>query len=261
MSSERGDPLRKLNLASSTHGHPDWINVDSHPLITILGSPCVHNFMCLVGKIRQKDLSRFPYNLTRPPNFRNVNLGKGQLPFHTDEMQFVYCSHFIEHLPRDVAVIMLGEIFRILQPGGVVRLVTPDLHRIAMIYVEYRAGVMVEPRILQADNPTSLDPYDKINGIFSMKRSCHRPIETLIPVPGASTLWGAYQHLFGVDLPHQWIYDFDDLQTLLTKVGFVNIEKLERGAGKLPNLDFLDLEKYQWLSLYVEASKPTESSL
>ncbi len=48
------------------------------------------------------------------------------LPFPDNSLDFVYTSHLIEHLINEDLTKLIQEIFRILKPDGVCRLVTPD---------------------------------------------------------------------------------------------------------------------------------------
>ena len=57
------------------------------------------------------------------------------LPLHTNSFDLVYCSHFIEHLVEMDASKLLNEIFRVLKPGGTLRLVTPDMENLATTYL------------------------------------------------------------------------------------------------------------------------------
>lgn len=64
-----------------------------------------------------------------------MNIIEG-LPFETSTFELIYCSHFIEHLHLDDAVKVLKEARRVLKPGGVIRLVLPDLEEIASEYLK-----------------------------------------------------------------------------------------------------------------------------
>jgi predicted SAM-dependent methyltransferase len=48
----------------------------------------------------------------------------------------VYADNVIEHVPLDGGRALLSEAFRVLQPGGRIRLVTPDVERCAEVYLE-----------------------------------------------------------------------------------------------------------------------------
>ena len=64
------------------------------------------------------------------------------LPFASASVQLVYCEHMLEHLGRtgDVGATLLREVYRVLAPGGVLRLSTPDLRRYMCGYVKAGAG-------------------------------------------------------------------------------------------------------------------------
>lgn len=54
----------------------------------------------------------------------------------------VYCSHVLEHFTRPAAPIFLRECHRVLRPGGIVRVVVPDLETMARLYVKYLDGAL-----------------------------------------------------------------------------------------------------------------------
>jgi SAM-dependent methyltransferase len=62
----------------------------------------------------------------------------GRLPLPDDHVTLVYCSHFLEHIPRDQVAGFLAECRRILAPGGVLRLVLPDLENLCRAYLTHR---------------------------------------------------------------------------------------------------------------------------
>lgn len=67
------------------------------------------------------------------------------LPFQDQSFLGVYHSHVLEHLDSEAGLRLLRECFRILQPGGILRVAVPDLERIAVGYLdrlaEARTGV------------------------------------------------------------------------------------------------------------------------
>lgn len=65
---------------------------------------------------------------------RAHDLSKG-IPLPDRSCAVVYHSHVLEHLRRDDARSFLRECFRVLQPGGIMRLATPDLERICRDYL------------------------------------------------------------------------------------------------------------------------------
>lgn len=94
--------LRCLNLGCGRRVHPNWVNVD-----VVASAPSVRTHNLLEG---------IPY----PDSFFDV----------------VYHSHLLEHLPRKDAPRFLKECHRVLAPGGILRVVVPDLENIARNYLK-----------------------------------------------------------------------------------------------------------------------------
>jgi SAM-dependent methyltransferase len=94
---------RFLNLACGSVfvDSPQWLNIDF-----VAGHPSV----------LQADLLR-------------------RLPVASASQDLVYCSHFVEHIPRDRVDGFLGECARVLRSGGLLRIVTPSLESMAREYV------------------------------------------------------------------------------------------------------------------------------
>jgi len=66
----------------------------------------------------------------------------GRLPLDNAVAGVVYSSHFLEHIPRRRVAGFLAECFRIMKPGGQIRLVLPDLDELCREYLRQRdAGV------------------------------------------------------------------------------------------------------------------------
>jgi len=57
------------------------------------------------------------------------------LPLPNDSVPFAYSCHMLEHLPRDAAARFLFELNRVLMPGGIARIVVPDLEVLATAYL------------------------------------------------------------------------------------------------------------------------------
>jgi SAM-dependent methyltransferase len=76
-------------------------------------------------------------NLDWYPHSEHVHkanlLTKIDLP--NDSLEAIYSSHFIEHIPKDKLDFILSECFRILKPGGIMRIVVPDFENIVREYI------------------------------------------------------------------------------------------------------------------------------
>jgi predicted SAM-dependent methyltransferase len=148
------------------------------------------------------------------------------IPLSDNAVNGIYSEHCIEHLPFESIDFVMQECHRVLQPGGTVRLIVPDGELYLTRYVHIlREGSGL--RLPYADG----DPFD---GIYS-------------PIVSVNRIFRAHGHLF--------IYDFDLLQQLLQRNGFVEIKKETFGSGRDSRL-LIDSESRAVESLYVEASKP-----
>lgn len=101
--------MNLLNIGCGATYHPAWVNIDVEPLT--------------------KQITR--HDAAMP------------LPFNDSCFDACYCSHLLEHLTRDEARLLLFEMYRVLKPGGVVRLVVPDLEGIVRAYLLTLEQVLV----------------------------------------------------------------------------------------------------------------------
>src|SRR5688500_161116 len=87
------------------------------------------------------------------------------LPFRDDSVQFIHSEDLLEHIDLDHGRHLLEECFRILKPGGVMRVLTPD----AMAIVR-RVYLGTEPRHLRwcGRELGAADPCEALNMHFRM---------------------------------------------------------------------------------------------
>ncbi len=107
----RADALTMVNLACGRRFHDDWINLDFHGDGT---------------RVRAANLL-------------------GRLPFDDDSVDVAYSSHFVEHLDDEQLGTFVAEVRRILRPGGVFRVVVPDLENLAREYLARLSDVRADP--------------------------------------------------------------------------------------------------------------------
>lgn len=114
------------------------------------------------------------------------------LPFESGAVDWVYAEHLIEHISLTEGITWLSEVRRILAPGGLLRLTTPDLARYITGYTEggFYAKHRRRMRYAMPGAPPMPDRRAfMVNQIF---------------------------YLYG----HRWIYDLDELTFALTEAGF-----------------------------------------
>ena len=100
--------MRLLNFGCGGTWHPDWTNLDASPL-----SPDV-----------------VAHDLRRP------------FPFADATYDAVYGSHVLEHFEPAAGEKLLRDCFRVLRPGGIIRIAVPDLESIARLYVAALEGAL-----------------------------------------------------------------------------------------------------------------------
>jgi predicted SAM-dependent methyltransferase len=156
----------KLHIGAGEHRIADWINIDVYPAQLAL------------------------------------NILRG-LPFADASARVVFLSHLLEHLyfPRDVRA-LLTELHRVLEPGGRLRIVVPDIEQCIEAYTRRDAQFFASRRETWPwwpENPTRLEDFLAYAGAG--------------PEP---------TYLFE---SHKYGYDFETLRKVLAESGFERIEK------------------------------------
>jgi predicted SAM-dependent methyltransferase len=194
----------KLHIGCGKNALDGWINIDVHPA----------------------------------PLALNVLWG---LPFAAGSVRYIFVSHLLEHLffPRDVKP-FLAELRRVLAPGGVVRIVVPDIEQCIAAYVnndETFFGNRRETWPWWPENPTRLEDFLAYAGA------------------GAEPAYLFESHKYG--------YDFETLSRVLTDAGFSSVERSSymesaHAALRVDHISAVANAKYgeRYYSLFVEAQRP-----
>lgn len=101
-----------------------WQNFDASPALILQHLP-------LIGQL----LPTGPFG-GYPKNVQYGDILKG-LPVAPNSVDLLYCSHVLEHLTVSEARIALQNSYHCLKPGGIFRLVLPDLEEMIHQYVTY----------------------------------------------------------------------------------------------------------------------------
>lgn len=155
-----------------------------------------------------------------------VNLNR-RLPADDGVFAYAFGEHVIEHLLESTGHELLSELHRVLRPGGVLRLATPDLVKLIAVY---------EDRNPEVDRATYARYLDEITG-KRHEHACQILNDDL-------RLWG-----------HLYVYDEEDLSAKLREAGFASVSRVEPGSSSHSALR--DLESHQgpeWLNRAVVMS-------
>lgn len=244
--------LMLLNLGCGGHYHRDWVNLDIAPS---------------AKEVIEHDLAN------------------EALPFENGSCAAVYHSHVLEHIPPEQVSDFLSECYRVLDAGGVLRVVVPDLEGIVREYLrrldagdsaehEWMILELVDQltrhrsggRMLEywKQNPMPAEALvisrlgrevmNFIEGRRSQEVTIKEDVEALtVETVGAFRLGGEV---------HQWMYDRLSLGRLLAEAGFEGIEvksAVESGIAGFAGYE-LDADEVGRVrkpdSLFMEARKP-----
>lgn len=117
----------RLNLGCGPKTPSGWINVDYFIGARLMKNPLLRWIFRKTGIVKM-DWSPeiYIHDLRRP------------LPWSNDSVDAVYSSHTLEHLSKEAGAHLLTECYRTLKPGGVIRIVVPDLKAFVEQYLEGR---------------------------------------------------------------------------------------------------------------------------
>jgi predicted SAM-dependent methyltransferase len=156
-------------------------------------------------------------------------------PFPAGSFDYVYFEHMIEHISYTEGIHTVSECFKVLRPGGVIRVVTPDLDSVLAIH---------------HSNPSSRSA-EYLNWMAStFVPDAPKPSSTFV-INAMFRLWG-----------HQFLYDSVTLQELLATAGFVNIKRCRIDESERPILrNISNAIRYpsgllDYESLCLEATRP-----
>ena len=141
-------------------------------------------------------------------------------------MDWVFSEHFIEHIEPQQAIAWLAEVRRVLRPGGIARISTPDLALYASGY------------------------HDPAQRFYQLHRQRLGQMGIHNTPPSRAWMMNQIFRYYG----HRWLYDFEEIAGAATRAGFnpAAIRKVGFGSGSVPELAALDQPLRNDESLYVE---------
>lgn len=189
-----------------------------------------------LATLRSPDAATEPgtvYRVDDAALFTQLDIAR-PLPFDDGSVDWVYAEHLIEHVPLPVATAWLAEVRRVLAPGGLLRLSTPDLRR-------YIDGYLDE---------------DRTGGKGGFLAKHRRRLQVMKVGPAMpqrrAFMFNQLFYLYG----HRWIFDEQELAHTLTAAGFdpagIAVRAFQDGAR--PDVARLDLSFRSDETIYIEAT-------
>lgn len=183
-----------VNVGCGSFGRHGWINIDCFPA----------NGVTIVRDCRTS------------------------LPLATGSARGVFAEHFLEHLHYDdQALLFLAECLRVLQPGGILRIIVPDGEKYLRAYAS--CG------------------WEELRS-FSPLVYAEMPYKTKMEVVNAHFRQGGQHH---------FSYDYETLARLLERAGFQTVCRQSFRSSSLPEIA-IDSESRASESLVIEGQAPCE---
>lgn len=160
-----------------------------------------------------------------------LDISKG---IHFPDARFdgIFTEHCLEHVLFPECVEVARNFFRILAPGGRLRVIVPDGGLYLDLYQQWKSGDRTPFPYLQAEGLRDLDEDSRCG---------------FTPMMAVNRIFRGYEHRFA--------YDYETLEHLLAYAGFVDIRRVSFLEGADPVL-LIDSEIRRTQSVYVECRKP-----
>ncbi|MEZ4958753.1 MAG: hypothetical protein R2830_02930 [Saprospiraceae bacterium] len=180
----------KINFGCGPLAHPGWVNVDYI-----------------------KSENTYYYDL------------RDKLPLKGGIASNIHCEHFMEHLTQEDAIQFMKECFRLLQPGGLFRIIVPDAEKYIKAYAK--------------------NDDDYFSHLSKLGNAAH-PFRTKIEI---------INQMFRMGGDHLFAWDFETMSLYLKEAGFSKVKR--SGFREIPANICIDGQD-EWRtheSLYVVAYK------
>ena len=152
-------------------------------------------------------------------------------PFKDETFNYIFSEHMIEHITYNESLAMLSECYRVLKPGGKIRLATPDLETLAGLYVKNKSD--------------------------EQKQYIKSVIDRWLPNIANYRESFVINKIF--EFNHKFIWDCSTLKDTLESIGFVDVIRSEPGKSDDEVFQNIDVHKNDYIkfeTLVIEAKHP-----
>lgn len=157
-----------------------------------------------------------------------------RLPFKDNIFKYIFLEHLIEHIKLDRIPFFLSELFRVLEPKGVVRITCPDLDIFVRMYYENNSEF-----------------FKPILTNYAERMKHNRKKYGMVQTEGAAFNTRVVYRFYH----HRWLYDFETLSVCLREAGFKKIIKQKFKQSLIGEVEKLDSKEKEIETLYIDAQK------
>jgi predicted SAM-dependent methyltransferase len=206
-----------INLGCGMDNPDNWLGIDGGVYVLMHSIPTpllkvIYNMTTAKKGYTQEEYLR----KIQGTKVLHFDLAHG-IPFEDASVPAIYSSHFFEHITKADAEKLMKECFRVLKPGGMIRIVVPSLEtevrKMREAVEQYASG-----------DVKAVQPYVTSN------------------IVGFNN---AYNN-------HRWMYNFCEMRGALERAGFTDVVERTYHEGKFPDIQRVETRG----GLTVEAVKP-----
>lgn len=212
--------LDRINLGCGPNAPSGWLNIDGSWNAWLSNHSWIRRGLMVAGIIDKKNpgaewkVCPLVHELTKP------------LPLSDESVFAVYASHVLEHLYVADAKRLLLECRRVLKPGGVLRLVVPDLEFMARDY-------LAQKEITHKMNGT--------NNRGSAADMFNNRLRFRSPQPPQGNLFFRLYSLWKDFHYHKWMYDAGSLIQYVEDAGFSGVHQRDYLQSEIPGIAEVEL--------------------
>lgn len=201
-----------------------------------------------------------------------------QWPIDDSEYDLVYSSHTLEHISDEAVTRTLEEMYRVLKPGGWVRINVPDMNYIMEKYDQGAVSWFTEvwphryPQDTDHPGPDCPDGFELefyLLVFFASHLVTKRRVEldyaAVREELAADDLSEAFQRYSGrikdewqraePRLHRNW-FTPDRLRRLLKEAGFETIEQRDCNKSRIDEFCYPEFDNHELMSVFMDARKP-----
>lgn len=210
--------VKGLHLGCGLNTPEGWINLDGSWNARLAKHTIMRRLL--------KTLHMLPSGLLDIPWSSDILIHdvRKSLPFQCQSLCAIYASHLLEHLYLEEAKRLLKECFRTLQPGGVLRMVVPDLRAIILEYMEQKTPSDLSNEMKENSRA------DRLNKSLSLRNP---------EPPSGNIFYRVYTAAKNFHI-HKWAYDADSLAIYFGWAGFVDVREMQFHQSRIEEIQKIE---------------------